>query len=152
MYVCTMSALCPHKISLVRHISFVRCCADIMRTLCRHCADIYLHYLHYMSALYPSSVFSPGCCFCLQQWCFQWCQRYCYFSKRVIVNGYNALTQVDLSNKYTDLLFYLILTDLIDWLLTCRLKYIHWTVRERERHQFHLVHVDPADSHQIHKI
>ena len=40
-----MSALCPHNI--VRHISFVRCCADI--------------YLQgYMSALYPSSVFTSG--------------------------------------------------------------------------------------------
>ena len=46
-YVRTMSTLCPHNISLVRHISFVRCCADI--------------YLQgYMSALYPSSVFSSG--------------------------------------------------------------------------------------------
>ena len=27
-----MSALCLHNISLVRHISFVRCCADIVRT------------------------------------------------------------------------------------------------------------------------
>ena len=42
-----MSALCPHNISLVRHRSFVRCCADI--------------YLQgYMSALYPSSVFSSN--------------------------------------------------------------------------------------------
>ena len=31
-----MSAQCPHNISLVRHISFVRCYADIVRTLCRH--------------------------------------------------------------------------------------------------------------------
>ena len=38
---------CPHNISLVRHISFVRCCADI--------------YLQgYMSALYPSSVFTSA--------------------------------------------------------------------------------------------
>ena len=33
---------------------------------------------------------------------------------RVIINGFNALIQVDLSNKYTDLLFYLDLTDLIE--------------------------------------
>ena len=26
--------ICPHNISLVRYISFVRCCADIVRTLC----------------------------------------------------------------------------------------------------------------------
>ena len=51
-----MSALCPHIISLVRHISFVRCCADIVRKLCGHYADIYLR--GYMSALNPSSVFT----------------------------------------------------------------------------------------------
>ena len=47
IYVRTMSALCPHNISLVRHISFVR-----------YCADIYLQ--GYMFALYPSSVFSSS--------------------------------------------------------------------------------------------
>ena len=47
----TISALCPHNISLVRHISFVRCCADIVPTLCGHCADIYLQ--GYMSAQCP---------------------------------------------------------------------------------------------------
>ena len=31
-YVRTMSVLCPHNISLVRHISFARCCADIVQT------------------------------------------------------------------------------------------------------------------------
>ena len=46
-----MSAQCPHNISLVRHISFVRRCADIVRTLCRNCADIYLQ--SYMSAQCP---------------------------------------------------------------------------------------------------
>ena len=45
----TMSALCPHNISLVRHISFVR--YDVVRTLCRHYADIYLQ--GYMSAQCP---------------------------------------------------------------------------------------------------
>ena len=36
IYVRTMTAQCPHNISLVRHISFERCCADIVRTLCGH--------------------------------------------------------------------------------------------------------------------
>ena len=40
-----MSAQCPHKISLVRHISFVRCCADIVRTLCGHSANIVRTYI-----------------------------------------------------------------------------------------------------------
>ena len=46
-----MSALCPQNISLVRHISFVRCCADIVPILCGHCADIYLQ--GYVSAQCP---------------------------------------------------------------------------------------------------
>ena len=33
------------NISLIRHISFVRCCADIVRTLCRYCADIVRTYI-----------------------------------------------------------------------------------------------------------
>ena len=51
IHVRTMSAQCPHNISLVRHISFVWCCADIVRTLFGHCADIYLQ--GYMSAQCP---------------------------------------------------------------------------------------------------
>ena len=56
IYVRTMSALCPHNISLVRHISFVRCCTDIVRTYYIS-RDIYVRT---MSALYPFSVFSSG--------------------------------------------------------------------------------------------
>ena len=43
-----MSALYPHNISRKIYVSRGRCCADIVRTLCRHCADIYLQ--NYMSA------------------------------------------------------------------------------------------------------
>ena len=58
IYVRTMSAQCPHNISLVRHISFVRCCADIVPTLCGHISPGIYDFT--MSALYPSSVFSSG--------------------------------------------------------------------------------------------
>ena len=43
IYVRTMSALCPHNISFVRHISFARCCADIVRTYISR--DICPHYI-----------------------------------------------------------------------------------------------------------
>ena len=52
----TMSALCSHNISLVIHISFVRCYADIVRTMCGHISPGI--YVRTMSALYPSWVFS----------------------------------------------------------------------------------------------
>ena len=49
IYVRTMSPQCPHNISLVIHISFVRC---------RHISPGI--YVRTMSALHPSSVFSSG--------------------------------------------------------------------------------------------
>ena len=64
-----MSAQCPHNVRTMaaQHLTKEICLtremlcghsADIVLTLCRHCADIYLQ--GYMSALYPSSVFSSG--------------------------------------------------------------------------------------------
>ena len=47
--------ICPHNISLVRHTSFVRCCADIVQKLCGHISQGI--YVRTMSPLYPSSVF-----------------------------------------------------------------------------------------------
>ena len=61
-----MSAQCPHYVCTTSHEGYIcltrEMCghsADIVPTLlCGHCADIYLQ--EYMSALYPSSVFSSG--------------------------------------------------------------------------------------------
>ena len=60
-----MSAQCPYNISRRIYVSRGRCCADIVRTLCRHCADIVRTlcehispgiYVRTMSALYSSLV------------------------------------------------------------------------------------------------
>ena len=54
--------------TLCRHISFVRCCADIVSTLCGYTSPGI--YVRTMSALYPSSVFSSGSGF--HPLCFKW--------------------------------------------------------------------------------
>ena len=48
--------ICPHNISRKIYVSRGRCCADIVRTLCRHCADIYLqgYMSHYILLRFSS--------------------------------------------------------------------------------------------------
>ena len=51
-----MSAQCPQYVRTTSHEGYMSLEGDVVRTQCEHCADIYLQ--GYMSALYPSSVFT----------------------------------------------------------------------------------------------
>ena len=53
-----MSAQYPHYVRTASQEGYMSHEGDVVRTLCGYCADIYLQ--GYMSAIYPSSVFSSG--------------------------------------------------------------------------------------------
>ena len=60
----TMSAQCPHyvRISFVRHILFVRCCADIVPTLCGHISPGVYICRHYILLRFSALIFSRSKC------------------------------------------------------------------------------------------